>query len=63
MMIDCGRINSLCCLVAWLCSVENSQMAWLAMIKVRKDAVRNAWEASLKIEGLKTFLGACIGND
>jgi len=25
--------------------------------------IRNAWEASLKIERLKTFLGACIGND
>jgi len=33
-----GKINSLCCLVAWLSSVENSQMAWLAMITVRKDA-------------------------
>jgi len=33
-----GSINSLCCVVAWLYSAENSQMAWLAMITVRKDA-------------------------
>jgi hypothetical protein len=49
MKIDCGRLNSLCCLVAWLCSVENSQMAWQAMIEVRKDA-------------FGTFCSKCMGS-